>query len=188
MSLGRLTLVAPVLVALAACGGARRTYHDTKMDFGAVRTIAVLPFQNLSRETAAGDRVRDVLANTLLASGIAYVLPGGEVQRGIERAALATPAIPTSEEIVKLGAILKADAVITGVVKEYGEVRSGTATSNVISLSAQMMETATGKVVWSGATTKGGLSLGDRFFGGGGRPLNDVTEAAVDDLLRQLVQ
>jgi hypothetical protein len=186
MRLGRPLLL--IATALVACGGRQRTYHDQKMDFGAVRTIAVLPFQNLSRETAAGDRVRDVLANTVLASGIAYVLPPGEVQRGLERAAITNTSSPTSEDIVKLGAILKADAVITGVVKEYGEIRTGSSSSNVISLSAQMVETGTGKVVWSGATTKGGLSLADRFFGGGGRPLNDVTEAAVDDLLKQLVQ
>ena len=33
------------------------------------------------------------------------------------------------------GAFLKADAIITGVVREYGEVRSGTTSSNVISMS-----------------------------------------------------
>lgn len=186
MSLGRLALLASMV--LAACSGHRRTYHDSSMDFGSVRTVAVLPFQNLTREGQAADRVRDVFANTLLAAGIVYVLPSGEVQRGIERAAVTGPATPSSEDIIKIGGILKADAIITGVVKEYGELRSGSATSNVISVSAQMVETATGKVVWAGATTKGGLSFSDRLFGGGGRPLNDVTEAAVDDLLRQLTR
>jgi hypothetical protein len=187
MNLGRTTLVVLALLA-GACAGRPRTFHDAKMDFGSVRTIAVLPFQNLSRESAAGDRVRDVFANSVLASGVAYVLPPGEVQRGLERAAISNTSTPSTDDIVKLGAILKADAVITGVVKEYGEIRSGSTSSNVISLSAQMVETGTGKIVWAGATTKGGLSLSDRFFGGAGRPLNDVTEAAVDDLLKQLVQ
>lgn len=183
------TLVALLaLAALAACGANRRTYHDANMDFGAVRTVAVLPFQNLSNDAHAGDRVRDVFANMLLASGVVYALPRGEVQRGIERAAITAATTPSSEEVVKLGAILKADAVVTGVVKEYGELRSGSASSNVISISAQLIETATGKVVWSGSTTKGGLTLSDRMFGGGGRPLNEVTEDAVDELLGQLLE
>ncbi len=174
------------LAILAACGGGRRTYHDGSMDFGSVRTVAVLPFANLTREQTAADRVRDVFANMLLATRAIYVLPSGEVQRGITRISLTSAMSPTVEEAQKLGSLLKADAVITGVVKEYGEVRSGSASSNVVSVSAQMIETQTGRIVWSGSSTKGGLSLGDRVFGGGGGPLNDVTEDAVDDLLRQL--
>jgi hypothetical protein len=176
------------LALLAACGGSRRSYQDEKMDFGAVRTVAVMPFANLTRDQAAADRVRDVFANTLLATGVVYVLPTGEVQRGITRTSPASATAPTPEEVVKLGGVIKADAVITGVVKEYGEIRSGGAVSNVVSVSAQMMEAATGRVVWSGSSTKGGIGLGDRLFGGGGAPLNDVTEEAVDDLLDQLLR
>jgi hypothetical protein len=174
------------LALLAACGGSRRSYQDRNMDFGAIRTIAVLPFQNLTREPSAADRVRDVFATSLLSTGAVYVLPTGEVLRGLERAGIGRAYSPTAEEVVKLGGLLKAEAVITGVVKEYGEVRSGSATSNVVSVSVQLVEAGTGKVVWSAASTKGGIGLGTRIFGGGGAPLNDVTEDAVNDLLDQL--
>lgn len=176
------------LTLLAACAGGRRTYHDGNMDFGSVKTVAVMPFENLTREQSAAERVRDVFANMLIASGTVYVLPTGEVLRGIQRTSLPSSTSPAVEEVVKLGTLLKADAVITGVLKEYGEIRSGSAASNVVSVSAQMIETATGRVVWAGSSTKGGISFGDRLFGGGGAPLNDVTEDAVDDLLRQLLK
>jgi hypothetical protein len=182
----RIAALAAALALLAACGGSRRSYQDRNMDFGAIRTVAVLPFANLTREPSASDRVRDVFATSLLSTGALYVLPTGEVLRGVERAGIARVASPNAEEIVKLGSILKAEAVITGVVKEYGEVRSGTALSNVVSVSVQLVETGTGKVVWSAASTKGGIGLADRIFGSGGAPLNDVTEEAVDDLLDQL--
>ncbi len=175
-------------LALVACGGGRRTYHDASMDFGSVKTVAVMPFANLTREQSAADRVRDVFANMLLATGTVYVLPTGEVLRGISRTSLSSATSPAIEEVVKFGGLLKADAVITGVVKEYGEIRTGSSASNVVSVSAQMIETATGKVVWVGSSTKGGISFGDRLFGGGGAPLNDVTEDAVNDLLRQLLK
>ena len=51
------------------------------MDFGSIRTVAVMPFQNLSRDNLAGDRVRDVFANALLATEAVYVIPNGEVAR-----------------------------------------------------------------------------------------------------------
>ncbi len=179
-----------VLALLAGCGSGRRrvTYHDEQMDFSLVRTVAVLPFTNLTTNTAAGERVRDVFMTMLQASGSVYVLPVGEVSRGLSRARVALPSQPTPEEAVSLAKELKADVVITGTLREYGEVRSGNASANAIAVSLQMMESQTGKVVWSASSTQGGITTGDRLFGGGGEPMNAVTEAAVRDLIDKLYQ
>jgi hypothetical protein len=177
-----------ILVLSTACGPTvtGSVYRDPNMDFGAIQTIAVLPFQNLSRESTASDRVRDVFINGLLSTGAVYVLPVGEVARGTARAEMQTPATPSPEEVVKLAANLKAQAVIAGVVKEYGEIRSGSSSSAVISISVQMLEGQTGKTVWTATSTKGGIDFLDRLFGGGGRPMNDVTRSAVDDVISKL--
>jgi hypothetical protein len=162
-------------------------YRDPNMDFGSIQTIAVVPFANLARDQVVADRVRDVFINRLLSTGAVYVLPVGEVSRGIAKLELQSPVSPSPEEIVKLGALLKADAVITGVVREYGEVRSGTTTANIISMSIQLIEAGTGRIVWSASSTKGGISFWNRLFGGGGQPVNKVTEEAVDALLDKLL-
>ncbi len=181
-----------LLLALAACagcataGGGQVTYHDPNMDFGSLRSVAVMPFANLTPNTNAADRVRDVFITMLQATGAVYVLPPGEVGRGMSRTGLASPVAPTSEEAVSFAKIVKADAVIVGAVREYGEVRSGTTSSNVISVSVKLMEAQTGKVVWSASSTKGGVTTFDRLFGGGGEPINAVTEEAVKDLLDKL--
>ncbi len=175
-------------VLLDACtpGVTRSTYRDPNMDFGALQTVGVMPFQNLSRDSTAAERVRDVFINRLLSTGALYVLPVGEIARGVARVELQNPATPSPEEIVKLGTLVKAQAIITGAVHEYGEVRSGTSASNVISVSVQMIETQTGKVVWAASSTQGGVSFWDRLLGGGGDPMNKVTEDAVRDLLNKL--
>jgi hypothetical protein len=177
-----------LLLAVAGCrsAGSQRTYQDSSMDFGAIHTVAVLPFTNLSRESTGADRVREVFSNMLLATGGVYVLPPGEVMRGVSRVGISDPRQPNVEEITKLGSLLKADAVIRGVVKEYGEVRSASAGANVVSLSVEMYESSTGKIVWSAASTKGGIGMSDRLLGSGGAPMNDVTERAVADLLDKL--
>jgi len=186
----RTSRIAPlVAVALLICGcnhAPQRRYVDQNMDFGSFKTVLILPFGNLSHDSLAGDRVRDVFASMLLATGAFYVLPNGEVARGMGLVGVGNPAMPTVEEVTKLGQTLKADAVFTGLVKEYGEVRSGQSSGNVVSLSAQLQETATGRIVWSASTTKGGITFGARLLGGGGAALNDITEQAVDDLLEQL--
>jgi hypothetical protein len=124
----------------------------------------------------------------LLATGAVYVLPPGEVARGLGTIGRLPREGPSSDQIKQLAAALEVDAVITGVVSEYGPVRSGAASANVISVSVQMIEKSSGVVVWSASSTKGGISIVDRLFGGGGAPMNTVTEKAVNDLLDKLFQ
>ena len=56
----------------------------------------------------------------------------------------------------------------------------------MVSLSVQMLEAESGRVVWSASASAGGVSASDRVFGGGGRPMDDVTRSAVDKLLDRL--
>jgi hypothetical protein len=172
--------------SLASCASTPDKFHDSTMDFASVRSVAVMPFSNLTNDKLAGERVRDVFITALLSTESMYVLPTGEVARGASRAGVADTTSPTPEEAKKLGDLLKVNAVITGVVREYGEARSGTASSNIVSLSVAMMEVETGKVVWTASSTKGGISVWDRLFGGGGEPMNVVTKKAVDELLDKL--
>jgi len=182
-------VVLAVIPLAAACAGKRPaevTYHDPNMDFSLVQKVAVLPFENLTTMTTAAERVRDVFTTMMQATGTSYVMPPGEVARGVDRASVANPTAPTTEEVVNLGKVVGVDAVITGVVREYGEVRSGSTSAGVVSVSLQMMETQTGKVVWSASSTRGGVDAGDRLFGGGGQPMDQVTADAVRDLLDKL--
>ncbi len=187
-SIGRFGVAVLLIMASTGCAttSSKVVYRDPNMDFGAIQTVAVMPFNNLTRENVAGERVRDVFMTMLQATGGVYVIPPGEVARGITRLSMERPATPTPEEVTKFAKIVSTDAVFTGTVKEYGEVRSGTSTANVVSVSLQMMEAQTGKVVWSASSTQGGVTTSDRLFGGGGEPMNATTQKAVDDLLEKL--
>ena len=173
---------------LTACASSSvpSSYVNPEFDFAAIRRVAVMPFANFSRDPEAGERVRDTFANTLLSTAAVYVLPTGEVARGIARAGIVNPTAPSVEEIARLAGIIEVDAVFTGTINEYGEVRSGSATANMISMIVQMVETQTGKVVWTASATKGGITIWDRLFGSGGRPMSDVTQDAVDELMDKL--
>jgi hypothetical protein len=183
-------ICAAMLVFAALPGCAFRSadvFRDANMDFGAIRTVAVMPFANFSKDIQASERVRDVLVTDLMATGSVYVVPTGELSRGIISAGLANPTIPSIDEVIKLCRILKADALLTGSIREYGEVRSAGATAEVISLSLQTIEGQSGRIVWSASTTQGGIGLKDRMLGGGGRPINDTTEKAVQDVIGKLL-
>jgi polysaccharide biosynthesis protein PelC len=177
-----------VFLLLIACARPRSTYIDPNMDFGTVKSVAVMPFVSLAKDPIVAERVRDVFINRLLATGAVYVVPVGEVARGVARGEVQNPSAPSPEEAVKLAGIIKVQAIITGTVREYGEVRSGATSANIISVSLQMIETQTGKVVWTASSTRGGISIWARLFGGGGQPMNKVTERAVNDLIYRLLK
>jgi hypothetical protein len=149
-TISRLGATLLLFLVLQGCASSKLkvVFRDPKMDFGTVQAVAVMPFTNLTRETMAGERIRDTFMTMLQATGAVYVIPPGEVGRGVSRLSIERPASPTAEDVTKFARNVNADAVFTGTVTEYGEVRSGTSTANVISVSMQMMEAQTGRVVW----------------------------------------
>jgi hypothetical protein len=163
-------------------------YFEPAMDFGSLQTVAILPFQNLTNIDHAAERVRDAFTGMLLATGAVYVLPPGEVARGLGMVGRFPPDGPSIEQVKKLAGVLEVDAIITGVVTEYGPIRSGAASANVIAVSLRMIEKDSGLVVWSASTTQGGISVWDRLVGGGGEPMSKVTVKAINDLLDKLFQ
>jgi TolB-like protein len=189
-------LVCALLVLVSGCTKsnlntareAKGVFLNDLVDFASIQTVAVMPFQNLTDTEDAAERVRDVFMSMLLATEAVYVLPPGEVFRGISRVGMIDPATPSIDEIKSLANILNIDVVITGVLREYQLVRVGASSANIISLSLQMIETQTGTIIWSASSTKGGITVTDRLFGGGGNPMNYVTLECVDDLLDKLFQ
>ena len=67
------------------------------MDFGSIKSVAVMPFANLSKDQLAGERVRDVFNTMLMASGAIYSIPSGEVARGVAAAGIANAASPSPD-------------------------------------------------------------------------------------------
>src|SRR5436190_21770749 len=99
-----------LLLVTASTGRAQVTdvFRDPNMDFGSIKTVAVMPFTNLARDQVVAERVRDVFINRLLSTEAVYVLPVGEVSRGIAKTEMQNPSALAPEEVVKLGAFLKA--------------------------------------------------------------------------------
>jgi len=177
-----------MLLPVLACSssGTYDVYHSEDMDFASIQSVAVMPLANLTRDNMAAERVRDVFMTMLLAAGSIYVIPPGEVARGISMAGISNPTNPSDGDIKKLATALKADAVITGVLREYGDVRQMTIAGNIISFSLQMKEAQAGKVVWSASATRGGIGMKERLIGGGGEPMNNITEKAVNEIINKL--
>lgn len=186
---------AAALVALLAgpavgCASraAHATYRDEAVDLDLVQTAAVLPFINLTSDEKAAERVRNVFSTMLQATGRVTVSPPGEIAKSLGRAGATgvKGEEPTLEVITNVGKAVQAEVVIVGTLLEYGPVRSGNSQANAIAFGVRMYEVESGRMIWTGSTTAGGVTASDRFFGGGGEPMEVVTEEAVKDLLDRM--
>jgi len=186
-------LLAPILLLLAGCSGniSPTEFANPGFDFGFVERVAVLPFENLTRDQNAGERVSRIMATELLATGSLDVVEAGEVQAALARRPGATYgriALPSKEDIVSLGQELKVQALIMGSVTQSETLRSGRVSTPVVTIDARMVETETGTTVWAATNTEQGSTLGAKVLGTSGTPISETTRLCVRQLLQSLVE
>lgn len=172
----RWTIGALVLVGIAACGGTRPSvYYHPNADFGAIKRIAVLPFDSLSSERTAADKVQKIVMAELLAQSPFEVVEPGTVQQTLREQRIENIASLTPAETKKLGDALRVQALLMGTVVDYGEIRSGTTPAPEVTLQMRLVEVQSGITMWNVSQTRSGLKLRTRLFGVGGET---TTEAA----------
>ncbi len=142
--------------------------------------IAVLPFDNVSKDPDAGR----VLTNTV----ITYLLSTGNfdvVEPGVINAAMGAEGVRLSEGVTmeicqKLQPKLSADAYIVGMVEEYGEVRIGADSYPSISFSTRLVNAHTADIIWAATISKTGADNVKLFDIGRISSLGKLSKQAVN--------
>jgi len=183
-----IALLVFALVAVGCAGRMRPTrFTNPRIDFSFVQRVAVLPFENLSSDQQAGTRATRLMVTELLSTGAVEVVEPGEVA-----AALGTlpgrVTRPSAEQVVALGKLLHAQALIAGTVAQ-SEVQRGAGTSRpTVTLDAQMIETETGEIIWDATHTAKGSSFAAKALGTEGEPLSVTTRRCVAKLVETLLE
>jgi polysaccharide biosynthesis protein PelC len=176
-----------ILIAVAATGCAGGTrYVSSTADFSAVRTVAVLPFENLSGDKVSSERVQRVFLTELLVLNAFQVVEPGQTNATIRKANVDLSAL-TAEDIKKLGHELKADALFTGTVIECVD-RGGSPEGSRLALELRLVEVETGQTLWSSNTSRRGATFGSRMFGFAAKPATVVAQELIHEELRGLVR
>lgn len=174
--------VATLLPALlvGGCGSSQTRYLHENADLGAIRSVAVLPFETLAQERTSAEKVQAVFYLELLSLEVFDVKEPGQVAKVVSPSAVATlgPA-----DFQRLGKELQVDAFFLGKVIDFGESRSGTTSAPEVSIQLRLVDAATGATLWSAGESRSGASTSMRLFGVGGQSL---TEAARDLIRSQL--
>lgn len=173
----------------AGCASSRTTkYLHPNVDLGAIKRVAVLPFENLTQERTAAEKTQKIFLTELLSLEAFEVVEPGQVTRELRAARIESVDALGPAELKKLGEGLKAQGIFIGAVVDYAETRSGTTPTPEVTIQLRLVETQTGVTVWSASRTRSGASASARLFGIGGQSLTESARQLIREELGTLVK
>ena len=179
-------LVIICILILLGCGKTTRVYLRTDTRISRLEQVAILPFDNISGEADAGEKVRNVFLTGLYNLGVLGVVESGEVERFLLEERLRSTAQLNTEIIQKMGKKLKVDGIILGAVQEYKYTRIGNEDVPVVSISIRIVDTGTGSIIMAVTHSRAGNDREKVFGLGRIRTLSQMTDIVIDELLNSL--
>jgi curli biogenesis system outer membrane secretion channel CsgG len=112
----------------------------------AVDKVAIMPFK--APTELIGSAVSDLFVTEVLRAGQYTLVERSQMSKVLSESELAMAGL-SAAQAVEVGAMLGADGVVIGTVDEYGTVATKGHPFPVVAISARLIDTKSGKVVWS---------------------------------------
>ncbi len=170
-----------VLALMAGCSGPT-AYLNPEADLSFYRRLGVAQFLTLADDPKAGQKVQRVFITELLKRKDHEVIAPGyftKIETDVRNQLNITGDVPLDSAALQLiGQKAGVQGIILGTVRDYRMERVGQEEFPMISLSLQMVDAPTGRIVWD-------ISLGER--GGPKFPVLAIGEThTLDELLTKL--
>jgi hypothetical protein len=184
----RTCTAALLLAALPGCASGPRLYVNPQADMTFYKKVAVLPFTNLSQDRFAGERVSRAFITELVLADRFQVIEPADFASALDKVG----GLPGSDgvfdpEKVKLAMTqVGATGLIRGAVTEYTTLHSGSDDNPVLSFDVEMVDVATGAIVWRTADSRQGGGRIPIVGGSGSRTFSSVIEDACSEVVRRL--
>lgn len=137
----------------------------------AVRKVAVLPFK--APTELIGAAVSDQILTELLRTGRYELVERSQLAQVLGEQELALAGL-SAGKAAEVAAMAGADGVIIGTVSEYETAAQGGRTVPVVGISARLIESRTGRILWSADLSR---------RGSGGLTISEHSRVVVHDLI-----
>jgi len=183
------TMAMAVLLVSGACSSTTTTkYLHPNMDLGAVKRVAVLPFETLVPDRSAGEKVQKIFLTELLALDAFEVVEPGQVAKVLKAERIDSIESLGPADFKRIADALKAQGLFLGTVVDYTESRSGSTPSPEVTIQLRLVEAQSGVTVWSASRSRSGATASARLFGMGGQSLTQVSRQLIQEELSTLVK
>jgi polysaccharide biosynthesis protein PelC len=182
-------MVILIALGLFGCGMGPTVFLNRDYNYQYLERVAIIPFDNLTDNQMAGARATRVFLSQLLASESFDVVEPGEVSRAVDKfTAGGRNSELTQEQILNIGKELKVQGIFVGSITELTELRSGSSSTNIVTIVARLIETEKGTTIWSGTNSSGKKGFWASLFGGGGKTQTEAIRDCVDGLIKTLIK
>lgn len=176
-----------LLTLTSGCSTTGHHYTSSAIALGYIKSVAVLPLENFSKEKGIAERSRELLITRLLGLGLYDLVEQGELHRFLRDEVRSKEKALIDQTIAKrMAREFGIQAYITGSIDEYREVRNGNYTYPVIAMTLRMVDIKSGKVIWQASGDESGYSSAGRLFGLSAEGTNDVLFRLIDKLLNTM--
>lgn len=175
-----------VLVLGSACAGGPTHFVHPLADIPFYERVAIIPFETLSSNRLAGEKVSNVFYSEALQVEFANIIEPGQLTAISATLRGSVPAANpwSSADLAQLGQEAGIQGVFMGIVRDYEMARYGRESFPLVSLEIRLVDTATGQVVWSASHTRRGGPAMPIFGWGAIHTLGELTT----DMCRQILQ
>ncbi len=197
-----LPLIVLVGIAIAGCGGPNAYIHPNP-GLDRIKRIAVVSFDNFSKDDKAGEKVRNGFVIELLRTGSFNVVDIWEVDRILREAGTSYSAIQESTPAdsmtstkadatdytplsKRIGELLNAEAILIGSVEEYSAERVGDLIIPEVSISVRLIDAETGIIIWASTYTRRGRAGFPILGWGKNTSLGILSQQVVQDMVDSL--
>ena len=156
------TLLAIAMAAIltAGCGHTlKRDYQAPGAGIASLETVAVLPFENLTRFPDAGEIVAELFTTELYRTDNFQVMDRNQVKRLMREKMIVPPVVVDRLAAQKIGEALEVDGVLIGSVSEYWyrlakRSRRPDGEEPAVGINARLVDVKSGEVVWASSHSR----------------------------------
>ncbi len=184
-----MTLIIVLSMSLSGCGGTSVIgYLKSGLTPEQIRSIAVLPFDNISGHPDAGRKVINLLLTELVRTELFRISDMGEVESYLRQLRIRTNAEIDMLKLKRLGEHFDVPAIIIGSIDEYELRQDRSETVLVVAISARMLDVKTGDIIWAVSHTHDGDDWETVFGFGRVISLSRLAQIVLSEIVESLVK
>ena len=179
-------LVFCVMAVYCGCSTPMHYVHPTA-DLTYVTTVAIVPFENLTQERGAADKMMNVVAAEILRRGVFDVVEFGEVEKVLNEEGFKREEGTISKRTAeRAGNRLNVQAFVVGSVEEYGVPRTTGSAYPEVSLTLKLIDAKSYRILWEATHSVEGATVWDRLFGIGKQSRSELSRELVEEMFDTL--
>ncbi|MCL5283615.1 MAG: hypothetical protein M1330_02750 [Armatimonadetes bacterium] len=147
--------------------------------------LAVIPFNDLSEDTQADQKVMGIFVTQLLTTRTFTIIDPTVVNSALTD--IRARGELDASQVKQLSQKLNARLFLLGTISEFGQSRAG-GNGLTVAMDARLIDASSSQILWAGVVTRTGKAS-DSLFGGSGTPsLSRIAQEVVKDLVGRMMK